>query len=333
MIRTIDAHVAGAPLRLIVEGFPAPRGQTMSEKRAWASRKSDHVRRLLMLEPRGHVDLFGAVLTEAAHPGSDAGLLFMGHGGFHALSGHGVIAAATIALERGLLVPRDDSRIAFDTAAGRVMVDAARHRSPGSTRVGPVTYTNVPAFVVHPGVDVPLASRRLRADVAFGGEFYAIVDAESAGVPLDGASIDDLRKTGSAIAAAIDDGLTLKHPLDPSIEGLAGTVFTAPPRAPGADLRTATVYLAGGIDRSPGGTALAAVTAVIDAMGMLPDDGCLELESLTGQVFEGCLAHRTQVGASEAVVVEISGTAYITGEHTFSVAEGDPFPEGFSLRP
>lgn len=286
-----------------------------------------------MLEPRGHVDMFGAVLTEAVQPGSDAGLLFMGHDGFHPLSGHGVIAATTIAIERGLLVPRDDSRIAFDTAAGRVFVNADRHRSPNSTRVNGVTYANVPAFVVHPGVDVPLASRRLRADVAFGGEFYAIVDAESAGVPLDGASIDDLRKMGRAIAAAIDEGLSVKHPLDPSIAGLAGTVFTAPPRLPGADLRGATVYLGGSVDRSPGGTALAAVMAVIDAMGMLPSDGRLGLESLTGQVFQGRLANRTQVGGSDAVVAEISGAAYITGEHTFSVADGDPFAGGFSLKP
>ena len=303
----------------------------MSEKQAWAARRSDHVRRLLMLEPRGHVDMFGAVLTEATQPGSDAGLLFMGHDGFHSLSGHGVIAATTIALERGLLVPRDDSKIAFDTAAGRVTVTARKSPSFEPPRVVGVTYANVPAFVIHPGVDVPLASRRLRADVAFGGEFYAIVDAESAGVPLDGANVNELRRTGSAIAAAIDDGLSVKHPSDPSIAGIAGTVFTAPPRAHGADLRSATVYSGGSVDRSPGGTAMAAVMAVIDAMGMLPDDGCLALESLTGQVFEGRLANRTQVGGNDAVVAEISGAAYITGQHTFTVADGDPLAEGFSL--
>lgn len=333
MIRTIDAHVAGAPLRLIVDGFPSPRGQTMGEKRAWAARRADQVRRLVMLEPRGHVDMFGAVFTEATQPGSDAGLLFMGHDGFHAMSGHGVIAAATIALERGLLVPRDDKHIVLDTAAGRVKVSVQRDSSPASTRVVGVTYANVPAFVVHPGVDVPLPARRLRADVAFGGEFYAIVDAESAGVPVDGASIDDLRRIGSAIAAAIDDGLSVRHPLDPSISGLAGTVFTAAPHAQGADLRSATVYAGGSVDRSPGGTAMAAVMAVLDAMGMLTQDGRLGLESVTGQIFEGRLASRTQVGAADAIVAEVSGAAYITGEHTFSLADGDPLAGGFSLRP
>jgi len=286
-----------------------------------------------MLEPRGHIDMFGAVFTEPTQPGSDAGLLFMGHDGFHTMSGHGVIAATTIALERGLLVPRDDKRIVLDTVAGRVKVNVQRSGSSASTGVVSVTYANVPAFVVHPGVDVPLPARRLRADIAFGGEFYAIVDAESAGVPVDGASIDDLRRIGSAIAAAIDDGLSVRHPIDPSISGLAGTVFTAPPQAPGADLRSATVYAGGSVDRSPGGTAMAAVMAVLDAMGMLAPDGRLGLESITGQIFEGRLASRTQVGAADAVVAEISGAAYITGEHTFSVAEGDPFGEGFSLRP
>jgi trans-L-3-hydroxyproline dehydratase len=332
-IRTIDAHVAGAPLRLIVDGFPSPRGQTMGEKQAWAARRADDVRRLLMLEPRGHVDMFGAVFTEATQPGSDAGLLIMGHDGFHTMSGHAVIAAATIALERGLLVARDDSRIVLDTVAGRIKVNVQRGGSHASTRVVGVTYANVPAFVVHPGADVPLPGRRLRADVAFGGEFYAIVDAESAGVPVDGASIDGLRKIGGAIAAAIDDGLSVTHPMDRSIAGIAGTVFTAAPQAAGADLRSATVYAGGSVDRSPGGTAMAAVMAVLDAMGMLSQDGRLRLESITGQIFEGRLAGRTQVGAADAVVVEVSGAAYITGEHTFSVSDGDPFGEGFSLRP
>ena len=118
-----------------------------------------------------------------------------------------------------------------------------RGGSQASARVVGVSYANVPAFVVHPGVDVPLPGRRLRADVAFGGEFYAIVDAESAGVPVDGASIDGMRKIGSAIAAAIDEGLSVAHPLDRSISGLAGTVFTAAPQAAGADLRSATVYV------------------------------------------------------------------------------------------
>ena len=332
-IRTIDAHVAGAPLRLIVEGFPSPRGLTMGEKQAWAARRADHLRRLLMREPRGHVDMFGAVFTEATEPGSDAGLLFMGHDGFHTMSGHGVIAAATIALERGLLVPHDDERIVLDTVAGRVKVKVQRGGSTALTAVVGVTYANVPAFVVHPGIDVPLPGRRLRADVAFAGEFYAIVDSESAGVPVDGARIDDLRKIGSAIAAAIDDGLSVRHPLDPSLSGVAGTVFTSPPQAPGADLRSTTVYASGSVDRSPGGTAMAAVMAVLDAMGMLTQDGRLRLESLTGQIFEGRLAGRTQVGAADAVVAEISGAAYITGEHTFTLADGDPFAGGFSLRP
>jgi len=351
-LKTIDAHAAGEPLRLIVDGFPAPRGRTMLEKREWVLKHADHLRRALMLEPRGHADMYGALFTEPVSPGSHAGVLFMHNEGYSTMCGHGVVAVTTIALERGLLMPGGDgAAVVYDSPAGTIRA-RARLRSSGSgglvgsgkegaagsdiseqLRVESVAFVNVPSFVLHAGLPVMLGSRQIRADVAFGGEFYAIVDAESACVPVNGASIDDLRKIGSAIAAAIDDGLSVRHPLDPSLSGVAGTVFTSPPQAPGADLRSTTVYASGSVDRSPGGTAMAAVMAVLDAMGMLTQDGRLRLESLTGQIFEGRLAGRTQVGAADAVVAEISGAAYITGEHTFTLADGDPFAGGFSLRP
>ncbi len=300
----------------------------MGEKRESAGRLADAMRRTVLLEPRGHADLLGAVLTEPTQPGSDAGVLFMDADGFVAMSGHGVIAVATLALERNLLVPRDPSRIVLDTPAGTVRVAADRRERGG---VGAVTVTNVPSFVVQPGVDVPLPGRRLRADVAFGGEFYAIVDAESAGVAVDATRTGDLRRTGIAIAAAVDAALAVAHPAAPDLSVLAGTVFTAPPQEPGADLRCATVRVSGAVNRSAGGTGMSAIMAVLEAMGLLSDEGGFEAEGLAGQRLSGRLRSRTRVGAFDAVVPEITGTAYVTGEHVFLVDAADPLAGGVRI--
>jgi proline racemase len=273
----------------------------------------------------------GAVLTEPTHGASDAGLLFMHPDGFSVMCGHAVIAVATIALERGLLVPRGDgTRVVFDTPAGTVRATVSRAGGK-DRRIDRVSFASVPAFVLHPGVDVPLPGSRLRADVAFGGEFYAIVDAESAGVSVDGTRLGDLRRVGMAITAAVDAVLPITHPLNPAVSGLAGTIFTAPPQVAGADLRNAAVSAGGAVDRSPGGTGTAAVMAVLDEMGLLAEDRPFVHESIIGQLFEGRLAGRTRVGAVNAIVPEIAGAAYITGDHTFVVEDSDPLRDGFRL--
>jgi trans-L-3-hydroxyproline dehydratase len=328
-IRTIDAHVAGEPLRLVVDGFPSPRGRTMLARRAWAARHADRVRRITMLEPRGHADMQGAVLTEPERPGSHAGLLFMDGGGFRAFSGHGVMAAATIARAHGLLTLQHDAdRLVFDTPAGTVRVTMMWN---DAHRVERVAMRGVPSFVLHAGVDVAVPGRRLRADIAFGGGFFAIVDAESAGVPVDGSRLADLRRVGMEVAAAVEARMAIAHPLEPGLEGIDGTIFTAPPQAAGADLRSAVVSAAGAVDRSPSGAGTAAVMAVLDAMGLLSDGQRFVHEGLLGTTLVGRMASRTHVADLDAVVSELEGTAWITGEHTFVLSDEDPLGPGFSL--
>lgn len=331
-IDTIDAHVAGAPLRLVVRGFPSVRGRTMLDKRAWASRYADGLRRILMLEPRGHADMTGAVFTEPTAPGSHAGVLFMDADGFSPLSGSGIIAVTATALARGLLtLPDEASSVVFDTPAGTVRATRLGSQLPDADRrQGRVAFTSVPSFVLQPGVDVRVAGRRLRADVAYGGGFYAIVDGEAAGVAVDGTHLDHLRRTGREIAAAVDATITIAHPVMTALEGLDGVIFTAPSRG-NADLRNATVFASGAVDRSPCGTGTAAVMAVLDAMGLLSDDRPFVHEGLVGTTFAGTLTGRTRVGEFEAIVPSIEGSAWITGEHTFLVDDGDPLREGFRL--
>ena len=327
-VKTIDAHAAGEPLRLIVDGFPSPHGKTMLEKRQWLKRHADHLRRALMLEPRGHTDMYGAILTEPVMPGSHAGVLFMHNEGYSTMCGHGVIAVTTIALERGLLMPGGDGTlVVYDSPAGTIRARA----NVSDSRVDSVSFANVPSFVLHGGLTVKLPSRQLRADVAFGGAFYAIVDSEAAGLPIDAAHLPELRRAGMDIKHAIEASVDIAHPLEPSLRGIYGTIFTAPPGDERADLRNVTIFAEAEVDRSPCGTGTCAVMAVIDAMGLLSDDKPFVHESLIGTRFTGRVVSRTSVGDHQAIVPEIEGSAWITGEHTFIVDERDPLKNGFRI--
>lgn len=337
-LKTIDAHAAGEPLRLIVGGFPSPRGKTMLAKREWLRTHADHLRRALMLEPRGHADMYGAILTEPVAPGSHAGVLFMHNEGYSTMCGHGVIAVTTMALERGLLMPGGDgTTIVYDSPAGTIRasarlgpsIQAAGTDEP--SRVESVSFVNVPSFVLHGGMIVRLASRTIRADVAFGGAFYAIVDSEAAGLPIDAAHLPELRHVGMEIKHAIEAAQTIVHPLDAGLTGIYGTIFTGPPSDERADLRNVTIFADAEVDRSPCGTGTAAVMAVVDAMGLLGPDRPFVHESLIGTRFTGRVASRTQVGEVQAIVPEIEGSAWITGEHTFLVDDRDPLKEGFRI--
>jgi proline racemase len=336
-LKTIDAHAAGEPLRLIVDGFPSPRGTTMLAKREWVRTHADHLRRALMLEPRGHADMYGAILTEPVTAGSHAGVLFMHNEGYSTMCGHGVIAVTTMALERGLLMPGGDgTTIVYDSPAGTIRAratlgTAGTGQAGGARRVESVSFLNVPSFVLHGGLAVKLAARTIRADVAFGGAFYAIVDSEAVGLPIDGAHLPELRRAGMEIKHAIEAALTIVHPLDPGLTGIYGTIFTGPPNDQRADLRNVTIFADAEVDRSPCGTGTAAVMAVIDAMGLLGSDRPFVHESLIGTRFNGRVASRAEVGEHQAIVPEIEGSAWITGEHTFLVDDDDPLREGFRI--
>jgi proline racemase len=326
VIRTI-----GEPLRLITDGLPRPSGRTMLQKREWMRRHADGLRRALMLEPRGHADMYGAMLTEPVAPGSHAGILFMHNEGYSTMCGHGIVAVATIAIERGLLFDRGGPEIVFDTPAGTVYARPRVERRGDASRVDSVAFTNVPSFVYVAGHAVKVGTRELRVDVAFGGAFYAIVDTEAIGVPLEARRLPELRRIATDIKAALGTTLTIQHPADAGLTGLYGVIFTGPPNDPEAHLRNLTVFADAEVDRSPCGTGTSAVMAVLDAMGLLPPGEAFVHESLIGTLFRGRVLRRTQVGEFPAVVPEIEGSAWITGEHTFYIDEEDPLREGFRI--
>ena len=347
-ISTIDAHAAGEPLRLVVGGIPAPPGATMLDKRASLRRRRDRLRRALMHEPRGHAGMYGALLTEPVSPGSHAGILFMHNEGYSSMCGHGIIAGVTIALERGLLVRSDPaSDIVLDTPAGPVRArphlrpaasGGAPRRAAGEGGAGPaglrverVSFANVPSFVLHGGLPVTLGGRTFPVDVAFGGAFYALVDAEAAGVPLRAERLEDLRALGMEIKRAVERAADVAHPDELRLRGIYGTIFTGPPEHEGADLRNVTIFADAQVDRSPCGTGTAAVMAVLDALGLLGTEGAFVHESLIGTRFRGTVDSRTEVGEFPALRARIEGSAWITGEHTFLIDDDDPLRTGFLL--
>jgi proline racemase len=324
IIKTIDAHAAGEPLRLIVDGFPRLEGRTILEKREFIREHYDHLRRALMLEPRGHADMYGALLTEPEHAGSDAGVLFMHNEGFSTMCGHGVIAVVTIGVERGLFAGSD---VTLDSPAGPVH---ARATLAGG-RVASVRFRNVPSFVLHAALPVRIGSREMHVDVAFGGAFYAIVDSEAAGIPVVADRLADLRWMGMQIKHAVERAVRVEHPDEPGLHGIYGTIFTGPPTSDAAHLRNVTIFADAEVDRSPCGTGTAAVMAVLSAMGLLTPEQVFTHESIIGTIFRGRVLEPAQVGGHEAIVPEIEGEAYITGENTFLIDERDPLRHGFRL--
>jgi proline racemase len=279
----------------------------------------------------------GALLTEPTSPGSHAGVVFMDGEGFGAMSGHGIVAVTTIALERGLILPGGDGRhLIFDTPAGVVRVvatfgagGAGTAGQAGGARVASVAFVDVPSFVLHGGLVVAVGERKVRVDVAFGGAFYAIVDSEAVGLPVDTAHLPALRREGVAIARAIEARHQIEHPVETGLRGVAGTIFTAPPRDDRAALRNVTIFAGARADRSPSGTGTSAVMAVVDAMGLIGPDTPFVHESVIGTHFSGRVVGRTMVGDIPAIVPEITGSAWITGEHAFVVDDEDPLGDGF----
>jgi trans-L-3-hydroxyproline dehydratase len=326
-VLVVDSHAAGEPLRVITGGLDPIPGATILEKRRFARERLDGLRRSLMFEPRGHADMYGAIPTEPVTPDGDVGVLFMHNEGWSTMCGHGVIALVTVALEVGLLKDRDVVRL--DTPAGRV---TARPRHEGG-RVRSVAFENVPSFVVSldDRVTVPGVGE-VRYDLAFGGAFYAFVDATSVGLEMTPDRFRDLIAIGSAIKRAVVATREVRHPREPDLSFLYGTIFTGPALGSGADSRNVCIFAEGEVDRSPTGTGVSARVAIERAQGRLALGGAFVVESIIGTRFVGRIARELEWEGFDAVVPEIEGSAWITGRSELLIAPDDPLAEGFILR-
>ena len=328
VLSAVDSHTEGMPTRVITGGVGVLPGSTMAERRQWFMANSDDLRTLLMFEPRGHASMSGAILQPATRPDADFGVLFIEVSGLLPMCGHGTIGTATVLVETGMVpVTEPITRIRLDTPAGLVVADVAV--VDGAARS--VTLQNVPSFALalDQVVTVP-GSGEVGYDMAFGGNFYAIVELERLGLPFDRAAKSELLSAGLAIMEAINGQALPVHPLRPDITG-CHHVYLAAPGSTAQHSRHAMAIYPGWFDRSPCGTGTSARMAQLHARGELALDTDFVNESFIGGTFTGRLIERTTVGVLDAVVPTITGRAWITGTAQYLLDPTDPFPAGFLL--
>ncbi|MFF5789939.1 proline racemase family protein [Streptomyces sp. NPDC012693] len=325
----VDSHTEGMPTRVITGGVGVVPGATMAEKRIHFVEHLDHVRTLLMYEPRGHAAMSGAILQPPTRPDADYGVLFIEVSGLLPMCGHGTIGVATVLVETGMVpVVEPVTTVRLDTPAGLVSADVRVEDG----RARSVTLTNVPAFAAGLDLkaDVP-GYGTVTYDLAYGGNFYAFVPLDSLGLPFDLAHKDELLAAGLAVMEAIEAGPDRPvHPEDPAIAGVKH-VYLAAPGSDAVRSRHAMAIHPGWFDRSPCGTGTSARLAQLHARGLLAPGVDFVNESFIGTEFTGRIVGETEVAGRPAIVPTVTGRAWITGTAQYFLDPEDPFPAGFLL--
>ncbi|WP_256761864.1 proline racemase family protein [Cohnella sp. WQ 127256] len=333
-LAAIDTHSGGEPLRIVTGGIPQMVGATQQAKAVYFHRNFDSVRRLLMAEPRGHHGMTGAIVSSPTSEDAHFGLLFMNNEGFPAISGHGVIAAVTAWIETGQLQLDEAIQtegIRIDCPAGRITAYAD---CDGSV-VKSVSFDNVPSFVHDLDVPISLNGVEFTVDVAFSGEFYALVDAQAlGGIKLTESALPDLQAWGGAIKRAIDSQLNLVHPDIADITGVHGVVISDGDNVmqPDSDYRNITVFAGEQFDRSPGGAGACAHMAVLMRRGKLNIGEEVVYEGIAGSQTTGAAMVELTYGGYKAIIPRLTGNAFILGLMNFVVDPSDPLSDGFLLR-
>ena len=328
VIHCIDAHAEGEPSRIVVGGVLDVPGATMLDKMRHLEAEGDALRRLLLFEPRGSAPLSLDLVLPATDPAADAGFIIMESCSYEGMSGTNTINTATVLLESGMLPMTEPiTRLTLEAPAGLVRVVADCRDG----RCERVTFENVPSFALHmdAAVEVP-GLGEVRVDVAYGGAFCAFVDAAALGFAIVPDEARALAELGERIRPAVTEQLAVAHPTEPALGVLSFVVFTAPPRD-GGDARGAAVVAPGRLDRSATGTATSARLALLAARGAIAEGEAFVNESVIGTRLVGRIVRSVAVGGVAAVVPAITGRAWVTGVHQFTLDPSDPFPEGFQL--
>ena len=350
-VEVLDYHTAGEPFRIIVRGYPELAGTNILERRRSALQQHDHLRKMLMWEPRGHADMYGGILVPPDHDEAQVGVLFMHNEGYSTMCGHGTIALATALVESdaipatGVATP-----IGIDAPCGLVRAVAhvhenelaAAHASGRTPRVHEVTFENVPSFAaaLDVAIDVP-GYGSLTVDVGYGGAFYALIDASQLGIEMRAENAATLAAAGRAITnasrAALRNGgalataLGVSHPEEEDLSFLYGTIISGPPEDPAHHSRNLCLFAEGEVDRSPTGSGVSARLAVLHARGEVQTDQEIAIESILGResVFRGRVVRSEEWAGRSAVIPEVRGSAHMTGSARFVLDAHDPIGRGF----
>ena len=334
--RTIDMHTAGEPVRIIVGGHPELLGATILEKRRYAKENFDHIRRRLMLEPRGHPEMYGVIPTKPSHPRpsqpqADLAVLFTHNSGYSTMCGHATIAIGRWAVEHGIVTPRSDGALAefiLECPCGPVHVFA--HRD--GKRVRRVEFDSVPAFASHLDARIETPEFGTVAfDIAYGGAFYAILPASRLGLSLFDTKLGELIAAATEFTSRVRAEFTIAHPTEPDLSFLYGTILTCDAAPSDPVSHNLCIFGEGQVDRSPTGSGVTARVALDHAKGLLAPGTSRSFKGLSGDPFSGEMVGEARAGDHKAVIVRVGGQAFYSGASNFTVEPDDPLRDGLAL--
>ncbi len=324
----IDAHTCGNPVRVVAGGAPWLEGDSASARRQHFLAHFDWIRTGLMFEPRGHDMMSGSLLYPPTRPDCDLGIVFIETSGCLPMCGHGAIGTVTVAVERGLVTPREEGMLRLDTPAGLV---EARYRREGE-HVEAVRLRNVPAWLHAEGVAVDCPGMgELVFDIAYGGNFYAILEPQKNYRDMADLSAGEIVRLSPILRRLLNDRIDCVHPENPTIRGVSHILWTGAPRNPRAQARNAVFYGDKAIDRSPCGTGTSARMAQLAARGRLKVGEDFVHESIIGSLFHGRVEAAARVGNRDAIIPSVEGWARITGLNTIFIDDRDPYAHGFQV--
>jgi len=330
-LKTIDMHTGGEPLRVIVDGFPEIKGNSILEYRNYIKTNYDHLRTSLMFEPRGHADMYGCILTPPISPQANFGIIFMHNEGYSTMCGHATIAIAKLAVEMGWVkITEPVTEIGIDAPCGLLSAQVEVQNG----KVISVSFDNVPSFVS--GLDLSVDVEGIGPvsyDLAYGGAFYAFVNADPLELDLNTENHKRLIDVGMAIKkAVIKSNNSIQHPFEKDLSFLYGTIFIGEPLSEGVDSRNVCIFANGELDRSPTGSGVSARMAIHYKRNEIAQNEWMTIESILGSTFKTCVKEVVNYGAFEAVIPRVQGFAHVTGQHEFLIDPKDPMRKGFIIR-
>ena len=330
VITTIDMHTGGEPLRILADGYPEIKGDSILEKRRYFRDHLDHIRKGIMWEPRGHADMYGAVITEPCTQNADFGIFFLHNEGYSTMCGHAIIAITKFVLDTGLVHRTGiNPELMIDAPPGQITSTGYRRNGV----VQSVSFDNVPSFVFCRDQPTELPGwGTIRYDVAFGGAFYVIVDADNMNLSLKASNIANLIELGMRIKRKVITERKITHPFEPDLSFLYGTIFTGKSKNPDLDSRNVCIFANGEVDRSATGSGVSARAALHYERGELSLGRKMKIESILGTTMEVEIAGLTTFGPHSALIPRVSGTASFTGKNSFWFDPEDPLKEGFIIR-
>ena len=329
-IQAIDSHTAGEATRIVVGGIPNIKGNSMPEKKEYLEENLDYLRTAIMLEPRGHNDMFGSVMTQPCCPDADFGIIFMDGGGYLNMCGHGTIGAMTAAIETGVVPAVEPvTHVVMEAPAGIIRGDV----TDVDGKAKEVSFLNVPAFLYKEGVEVDLPGvGTVKFDISFGGSFFAIIHASQLGLKIEPQNAGKLTELAMKLRDIINEKIEIQHPTLAHIKTVDLVEIYDEPTHPEATYKNVVIFGQGQVDRSPCGTGTSAKLATLHAKGELKVGEKFVYESILGTLFKGEIVEETKVADFNAVVPKITGSAYITGFNHFVIDEEDPLKHGFILK-